>query len=125
MEEEFYAVIKLVSGEEIFSKVCPCKENNRTILLLDNPVTIESISIPHMKIQGVKMNQWISFTDETIFLIDMEKVITISEVEDKSILKMYFKFINKQSNTKASSKMGYLCSIDEARKSLEKIYRKN
>ncbi|MFZ9376850.1 MAG: hypothetical protein ACO25K_06970, partial [Candidatus Fonsibacter ubiquis] len=97
----------------------------RTILLLDNPVTIESISIPHMKIQGVKMNQWISFTDETIFLIDMEKVITISEVEDKGILKMYFKFINKQSNTKASSKMGYLCSIDEARKSLEKIYRKN
>ena len=37
-EEEFYAAIKMVSGEEVFSKVCPCEEKDRIILILDNPV---------------------------------------------------------------------------------------
>ena len=36
-KEEFHAVIKLVSGEEIFAKVCPCEEEDKTILILDCP----------------------------------------------------------------------------------------
>ena len=34
-KEEFYAVLKLVSGEEIFAKVSPCEEEDKTILILD------------------------------------------------------------------------------------------
>jgi len=44
-KEEFHAVIKLVSGEEIFAKVCPCEEEDKTILILDCPVTFENIII--------------------------------------------------------------------------------
>ena len=33
-KEEFHAVIKLVSVEEIFAKVCPCEEEDKTILIL-------------------------------------------------------------------------------------------
>ena len=32
-KEDFLAVIKLVSGEEIISTVTPCEEDNRTLLL--------------------------------------------------------------------------------------------
>ena len=39
-KEEFYAVLKLVSGEEIFAKVSPCEEEDKTILILDCPVTV-------------------------------------------------------------------------------------
>ena len=41
MEEDFYAVVKLISGEEIFSIVCPSEEEGRTMIILNNPVTIE------------------------------------------------------------------------------------
>ena len=39
-KEDFLAVIKLVSGEEIISTVTPCEEDERTLLLLDSPVTV-------------------------------------------------------------------------------------
>ena len=41
MEEDFYAIIKLISGEEILSKVCPCDEDDRIVLILDNPITMD------------------------------------------------------------------------------------
>ena len=45
MEEDFYASIKLVSGEEIFGEVMPSDENGRTVLIISDPVEIETISI--------------------------------------------------------------------------------
>ena len=35
MEDDFYGTIKLKSGEEIFTKVAPCFEENKTILLIN------------------------------------------------------------------------------------------
>jgi hypothetical protein len=124
MEEEFYAVIKLVSSEEIFSKVCVCEENHKTILILDNPVVVELISVPQMGITGLKMNPWVTFSKDSTFLIEMDKIITISEVTDEDMLRMYHKFLRKTSKGKASSKMGYLSSVEEARRKLENIYNK-
>lgn len=127
MEEEFYAVIKLISGEEIFSKVCPCEEDERTLLILDNPVTIETVSLRQFGVTGVKVNPWIKFTDDSMFIINMDKVLTISEVTDEDILKMYNKYIkNKHKDSKSNkptSNMGYLSSIADARIYLEKLYK--
>jgi hypothetical protein len=49
MEDDFYASIKLISGEEIFAKVSVCEEDDRTLLLLSNPVTLEEVK---MKLLG-------------------------------------------------------------------------
>lgn len=128
MEEEFYAVIKLISGEEIFSKVCPCEEEDRTILLLDNPVTIETFSMRQMGVSGLKINPWIKYTDDSMFVMNMDKVITISEVTDEDMLFMYAKYLKNKKPTisnKPSESMGYLKSITEARVSLEKIFRES
>ena len=100
MEEEFYAVIKLISGEEIFSKVCPCEEEDRTILLLDNPVTIETFNMRQMGVSGLKINPWIKYTDDSMFVMDMNKVITMSEVTDEEMLFMYAKYIKKKNRKK-------------------------
>lgn len=132
MEEEFYAIIKLVSGEEVFSKVCPCEEEEKIILILDNPVTIEYMHIKQMGMTTLKLNPWIKFTDETMFIIDFDKIITISEINDKKILNIYNKFLEGSGKStkldkkkKLSKKMGYLSSIADARISLEKIYNKH
>jgi len=127
MEEEFYAVIKLISGEEIFAKVCPCEEKERTILILDNPVTIETVNLKQFGVTGLKVNPWIKFTDDSMFIIDMNRVITMSEVNDEDLLHMYHKYVRSKNKNgpkgRPSANMGYLSSIADARISLEKLYK--
>jgi len=127
MEEEFYAVIKLISGEEIFSLVTPSEENGRMLLILNNPVTIETVIIKHMGMQGYKIDPWIKFADDDTFLLDMNKIVTISEVNDEDLLEMYGKFISQQNikknHSQLSTEMGYLSTVAEARIKLEKLYR--
>lgn len=126
-EEEFYAAIKMVSGEEVFSKVCPCEEEDRTILILDNPVIMETITIKQLGMTVLKVVPWMKLTDDTMFIVDMDKIITMTEVNESSIIKVYEKYIkdlNKKTNkSKISSNMGYISSISEARISLEKLYK--
>ena len=38
MEDDFYATIKFKNGEEIFAKVSASEEEDRTMLVLSNPV---------------------------------------------------------------------------------------
>ena len=40
IEEDFYATVKLKTGEEIFAKVAASEEEDRTFLLLSNPITV-------------------------------------------------------------------------------------
>jgi len=127
MEEDFYAVIKLISGEEIFSIVCPSEEEGRTMLILNNPVTIEVIMMKQIGMQGYKIDPWLKFADDDTFLLDMDKVLTISEVRDGETIEMYHKFLrqqeNKDSKNPLTAEMGYLSSVSEARKRFEKLYR--
>ena len=129
MEEDFYAIIKLISGEEILSKVCPCDEHDRIMLILDNPITMESITIRQLGITTIKVSPWIKFSDDSMFVMDMEKIITMTEVTDEDLIKIHQKFVrerNKKSNkSELTSKMGYLSSIADARISLEKLYKSN
>ncbi len=125
-EEEFYATIKLISGEEIFAKVCPFDEETRTILVLDNPVTIETIYIPKLGGSIAKVHPWIKLSDDTMFIIDLDKVITMTEVFETSLIKMHTKYSRerfKSSNkSEITPNMGYVSSITDARLSLEKLY---
>ena len=38
IEDDFYATVKLNSGEEIFAKVAASEEENRTMLILHSPI---------------------------------------------------------------------------------------
>ena len=60
-KEDFLAVIKLVSGEEIISTVTPCEEDDRTLLLLDSPVMFENVMIRN---GGIRVNN-MKITDES------------------------------------------------------------
>lgn len=126
MNEEFYAVIKLVSGEEIFSKVCGFEENDEVLVVLDNPIFIETTFIPKLNTPVVKVNPWISLTEETTFIINRNTIITINEIKDNRLIKIHKRYIKEQTKstnkTSISSNMGYITSIPEARVALEKLY---
>lgn len=129
MEEEFYGSIKLVSGEEIFAEILPVEENGRSVLILSDPVEIDTINLG--SVEGLRMIPWIrSLSKEGLVVIPMDKVITVVEApEDSEVVSSYMKFIySKLSGSgsrkiKVSEKMGYKTSVDQARKLLEKIYR--
>jgi len=128
-EEDFYATIKMVSGEEVFSKVCPCEEKDRIVLILDNPVTMETVTMRQLKMTALKVVPWMKLTDDTMFIVDMNKIITMTEVNDKSIIKIYNKYVKERdrvsNKSELSPNMGYVSSIADARISLENLYRSN
>ena len=127
--QDFLAVIKLVSGEEIISTVTSCEEEDRTLLLLDSPVMFESIVVKNMGMGAVKVVPWIQAATDTILILDMDKVITMSEVFDKEIIRIYNRYLNdkdRESNESIVTKdMGYLSTVTDARIFLEKLYKKN
>ena len=40
IEEDFYATLKLKTGEEIFAKVAASEEEDRTMLIISNPIIV-------------------------------------------------------------------------------------
>ena len=126
-KEEFHAVIKLVSGEEIFAKVCPCEEEDKTILILDCPVTFENIIIRQIGVSAVIINPWLKISDDPTVVMNMDKVITMTEVHDKHLIKVYNRYLNEKdqisNRTDINENMGFLSSVSDARVFLEKLYK--
>jgi len=130
MGEEFYAIIKLVSGEEILSLVLVDDNDGDPVVVLQNPVTMKSFQNQH----GVylKVKPWIEMSDDDFFIIKLDKIITMTETKDEKLIKIYDNFIedddsvdvyNPSGQVKPSSKMGYISSVEDARKKLERIFK--
>lgn len=129
MEDDFYASIKLINGEEIFSIVSPCEENGNINLLLTNPVTFTEVKTKN-GISGYKVEPWLKTTKEDMFILNMEKIITISETKDLEMIQIHQSFVRSFNNIKTktqtiSRKMGYINNVNDAKVILEKIYKKS
>jgi len=132
MEEEFYASVKLVSGEEIFGEVMPSEENGRTVLIISDPVEIETVSMDG-RTEGLRMMPWLrSMPAEGIIIIPMDKVITVVEAREESeVVAYYQRFImtnlvnGSSEKIKVTKKMGYVISVEDARHHLEKLFDKD
>ena len=127
MEDDFYATIKLKSGEEIFAKVGYSEEEDRTFLLLDTPITIERIK-NRGGLLGYRVEPWLKTSKDDLFVVNMDDVMTLSESKDMETIHMHQTFSIQQDNyfdnkqKKLDRKMGYISTIKEAKKSLEKLY---
>ena len=65
MGEEFYAILKLVSGEEIFSLIIVDNtEEDDTVIVLQNPVIMWTIANPNGTF--IKVKPWMELPDEDI-----------------------------------------------------------
>ena len=128
-KEDFLAVIKLVSGEEIISTISSCEEGDRILLLLDNPVIFENVMIRHNGVGAIKVIPWVQAATDTILILDMDKVITMSEIFDKEVIRIYNRYLtdkDRETNESAITKdMGYLSRVSDARIFLEKLYKKD
>ena len=129
IEDDFYATIKFKSGEEIFAKIACSEEEDRTFLLLTNPIVINKIK-SRAGISGYKVEPWIKTSKEDLFIINLEDVLTLIESDDMETISMHQTFAQQQHNyferkTKLDRKMGYISTINEAKESLEKLFEDN
>ncbi len=126
-KEDFHAVLKLVSGEEIFAKVCPCEEEDKTILMIESPVTFENIIIRQIGVSAIRINPWLKMTDDPVLVMNMSNVMTMTEVHDEHLIKVYNKFLRDKdritNRTDINENMGFLSSVSDARVYLEKLYK--
>ncbi len=129
MEDDFYATIKFKNGEEIFAKVSASEEEDRTMLVLSNPVMATEVKAKGGLV-GYKVEPWLKTTKEDMFIINMADVLTISESNDIHMISMFQQFIQdsdkmKKGEPKLSRKMGYISNVNDAKDILEKLYKSN
>ncbi len=129
IEDDFYATVKFKSGEEIFAKVAATEEEDRTMLLVSNPITVQEIKSRSGSI-GYKLEPWLKTTTDDMFVIKLEDVLTMSESSDIEMIMMYQDYIrqsNKESNNQSniSRSMGYLGNVNDTKELLEKIFNRS
>jgi hypothetical protein len=62
----------------------PDTNEGKTILILDTPVVIETINIRQLGVSAVRFNPCLKYADDSILVINMDRVITITEINDES-----------------------------------------
>ena len=130
MEDDFYATIKFKNGEEIFAKVAASEEEDRTMLILHNPILITEIK-GKRGIVGYKVEPWLKTTKEDMFIINMCDVLTLSESSDVEMIMMHQRYLrdsqedDDNNRSKINRKMGYIGNVNDAKQVLEKLYKLN
>ena len=128
-EDDFFATIKFKSGEEIFCKVASSDEEDRLMLLVSNPVIIAEIK-GRTGVVGYKVEPWLKTTKDDMFVINIDDVLTMSESNDMEMISMHQQYIKHNdyngdgsSKYKLNRKLGYISNIQDAKDTLEKIYK--
>ena len=130
MQEQKIASVKLVSGEEIICNLLELeKEGSYTILYFENPLVIEYQDKRRNKKYSLK--PWLCVGNDSLHHIDVTKVITVSRLDDKEILRDYQAYFKTKlelkprptKKIKPANKIGYVGNTEEYKSILEKIYK--
>ena len=138
MGDEFYSILKLVSGEEVFALVCVDESDDEPILILHNPIKMKTLSqMNHLNY--IKVTPWMEHSEEDMFVLKMDKVITMIECHDQKLIKIYKQYIDEkdsddseiiQSRSKKGKiklsgdpRLGYISSVEKKRQSLEDLFK--
>lgn len=127
IEEDFYATLKLKTGEEIFAKVAASEEDDRTFLIVSSPIIISEMK-GRTGIVGYKLEPWLKTTTDDMFIINLDDVLTMSESSDIEMIMMYQSYLRqsykkRDKQSKISRKMGYISNVNDAKEILEKLYK--
>jgi hypothetical protein len=134
-DEEFHFIAKLVSGEQIIGEGFATEEEGETLLYVSNPLEINIIIKQLDKdktVKGVGLNKWMHFSEEDFYVIREKDILTIAGLSSE-LIAMYQLFWQKENADESLSEkkvdldpeMGLLGKVDDARSTLEKIYKES
>ena len=138
MGDEFYAILKLVSGEEVLSLISIDENDGDPLVVMQNPITMKLLHSRNG--MHVKVKSWMELASDDFFIVRPDKILTMTETHDERMIEIYTNYIEDEDDmdiyspqsssnekpkgiVKPSRKMGYLSSVEEARKSLENIFK--
>mgnify|MGYP005714638579 FL=1 len=132
MGEEFFATVKLITGEEIVSKVVYLEDEDK--VMLENPLQVDAAKQRKgaLEISGFSFREWVCATFDKMFIINRDHIITVSEIEGP-IVDFYKETLLRMENGKSLNGKGgklprgsgYLGSVTDMKKSLENIFKKS
>ena len=136
MNDEFYAVLKLITAEEVLGYAEVYQEG----IVIYDPLIIEDMSVfedlmEDARSQGLKLSKWIKSTTDNFFFIHDSKILTVNELVEpglshykKAVNEIHNhekKFIEKIEKQKDKTKYkGYRCTLKEARSNFEDLFKK-
>lgn len=127
-----YAVIKLVSGEEIFAQVEEFYEEDVQAIMAMDPCIIKEIPSRRQNVCYYKVDPWLKMSDDRIHCIELKHIIYYTRCENREIINTYRKWVkslNKENEDSTpikvgvSTHLGFVSSVEEARESLERIFK--
>ena len=134
---DFHATIKLITGEEIFALVSVDNSEDEPVVIMQNPVIMKVLSTGRG--QMMKIRPWLEVPGDDVYIVKYDKVITMSEVKDKMIISMYQTYCDEgdfdfgtfvddsmktdKRNQEVTKKMGYISTVEDARKKLEDLFK--
>lgn len=135
--EENLCFVKLVSGEELIAMTSKIEDGDLTLVILNHPLEISVIQQKQSDIpKGIKFDHWLKFSDEFVFTLNFDKIITISKVKNTNLTYMYKKFVSKfgckdlihgeqetSNERKVNKNIGMIGTVEETRKKLEYIFK--
>ena len=75
-------------------------------------------------------NSWDEIPDDDMFVIKYDKIVTMTEVKEGSKINFYKRYLDNEDvdieldgKVNISDKMGYISTVEDARKKLERIFK--
>ena len=99
------------------------------MLIIHSPVTVSEIKNKGGLV-GYKVEPWLKTTRDDMFIINMDKVITLTESSDMEMIVMYQHYLRDsqreiQHQHRLNRRMGYISNVHDAKENLEKIFKKS
>ena len=134
-DEEFHAVFKLLSGDEVLGKTILTEDNGETLAFVQDPVCVEifnkDMKDENKVMRGMAFNKWMQLAEEEFYIIREKDIIAVASM-NKDVMIMYNAFITgteiseerrKQAEIAIKNQQGYIGNIEDARKLFEKIFK--
>ena len=135
-EEDFVATIKIITGEEIISKVSYMPDDDS--LVLENPMSVVHFDQQkkNIRVNGFALTEWIHSTFDHMFVLPKQHVLTMTEIEDKKISEFYTESVRRHTSEinhfresydpqSFTREMGHLGSVKNTKRFLEDLYKRS
>ena len=124
-EEDFLGALKMISGDEVLSRVTSINDENGHYLVLESPILVEEVTVADRV--GAKVSPWMKFSKERSFIVPMDRVITVVEVdaEVEAFYEMSIQKIDPEKEKTPPRNQGRVGSVEESRAILESIFKRN
>jgi len=133
-DNEFYGIVKLVSGEEVMGSMIATNEDNCTMVYVSDPLTPTLTPIEKDGEMGIAagFTKWMMWSDEEFYIIQEPDIVTIAPMSTEAIM-MYKMWWRKESGKNGedpdpgvpmNENMGLVGKVSEMRKKLEDQWKK-